>query len=375
MVAMRQFILYALLLTIALAAEEHQFNENAVVPELELLMEDSLQSEMEEKDPATLSPKQVVKRLSHTSAKDSPGLDKQIKEAYPHVKDFYAKEDNNAPPPYDTSQARLSPSGHYSLGGGRRRIGAGFHKVYMKDDIPKAVSKKAAKKAKKTVDKIVDKKGAKKAKQVKKVIKHSNKVAKEAKKAAKKTLKKAIKEAAYSSSSPKTDEGRRRRKDNKAPSEEGPPTDESRRRRKDEESRRRRKDKGPVVSYGKKSGACFHPWQEAADKKLEAAFKKRFRPVKNQSFPGAAKCTVGGACGYDGFSGIKGINCFTKGVPSMIDPTSKTMCCNQGKIEIGPRAGGEFAMNNCCKGTEKPKDDAKLHDGFEDGSCCIPIKK
>lgn len=38
-----------------------------------------------------------------------------------------ANGDIITPPPYDTSDARLSPDGHYYLGGGRRRIGAGFH--------------------------------------------------------------------------------------------------------------------------------------------------------------------------------------------------------------------------------------------------------
>jgi hypothetical protein len=199
--------------------DAQQFDANEVIPETELLMEDSLESETTD----SLSPQKLVKRLSKAAGKDSPTLDKEIKKAYPHMKDFYRKEDNDKPPPYDTSQARLAPSGHYSLGGGRRRIGAGFHREIHHPAPP--VSKKAAKKSKKVV------KQSKKAKK------------KAAKKAFKKALKEYKKEAGDSRRRRKDDEGSRRRKGAGAYTSASTGS-EGRRRRKDDkaEGRRRRKD-------------------------------------------------------------------------------------------------------------------------------------
>jgi len=74
---------------------------------------------------ATVAPHDVVDDLIHPSKHDP--VDANVKEAFPlGVKETEKVMKDAMPPPFDVSQASLGMNGHYHLGGGRRRVGAGF---------------------------------------------------------------------------------------------------------------------------------------------------------------------------------------------------------------------------------------------------------
>jgi len=74
---------------------------------------------------AQVSAKDLLDRLESTDS-DNDHEDAATDTLLKHVAAKEAEEGEDAEPPYDHDDAYVSPDGHYHLGGGRRRIGAGF---------------------------------------------------------------------------------------------------------------------------------------------------------------------------------------------------------------------------------------------------------